>query len=288
MRKALVLTFLLALSFVRIPVANADDIVLCTSRFWNVVKAREGICKQWETQIEIPAGPQGEQGMKGDKGDTGDRGDIWDTGNKGEPGKPGPPGISCWDLNRDGVNDPAEDVNGDGSFDTLDCKGAVVCPCYSEYELNNGYIQASPLEPPELCIEEVLDDGTSEGKSISVVKEGEDTNDTTYATALRFDLAQHGSPVVQLICVFNPRGLNIRLNEGQAIQRALMKARFPEPDQLDVCLDLIDDFIANNQLPSCECIPESETEAENDATCADGKDNDCDGDIDLEDDDCRP
>ena len=32
-------------------------------------------------------------------------------------------GINCWDTNSNGMNDPSEDANGDGSFDTLDCQG---------------------------------------------------------------------------------------------------------------------------------------------------------------------
>lgn len=32
-------------------------------------------------------------------------------------------GINCWDLNGNGVNDPFEDVNGDGAWDALDCQG---------------------------------------------------------------------------------------------------------------------------------------------------------------------
>lgn len=39
------------------------------------------------------------------------------------PGVPGAPGRSCWDLNGNGVADPDEDVNGDGQFNALDCKG---------------------------------------------------------------------------------------------------------------------------------------------------------------------
>jgi hypothetical protein len=38
-------------------------------------------------------------------------------------GTPGVNGINCWDLNGNGVNDPIEDVNSDGSFNALDCKG---------------------------------------------------------------------------------------------------------------------------------------------------------------------
>ena len=32
--------------------------------------------------------------------------------------------IACWDLNGDGIQDPNEDINGDGSFDALDCQGS--------------------------------------------------------------------------------------------------------------------------------------------------------------------
>lgn len=45
---------------------------------------------------------------------------------EGPPGPPGPPGedgISCWDLNENGVKDPAtEDLNDDGVVDVLDCR----------------------------------------------------------------------------------------------------------------------------------------------------------------------
>lgn len=34
-------------------------------------------------------------------------------------------GINCWDLNGNGINDPNEDINGDGLFNTLDCIGAT-------------------------------------------------------------------------------------------------------------------------------------------------------------------
>lgn len=33
--------------------------------------------------------------------------------------------ISCWDLNGNGIKDPDEDVNGDGSIDVLDCGGEI-------------------------------------------------------------------------------------------------------------------------------------------------------------------
>lgn len=34
-------------------------------------------------------------------------------------------GVNCWDLNGNLVNDPAEDINGDGLFNSVDCQGPV-------------------------------------------------------------------------------------------------------------------------------------------------------------------
>jgi hypothetical protein len=50
-------------------------------------------------------------------------------GPPGEAGPPGPPGaagangLHCWDLNGNGLADPEEDRNGDGSIDARDCQG---------------------------------------------------------------------------------------------------------------------------------------------------------------------
>lgn len=48
------------------------------------------------------------------------------TGNPipGADGVDGANGINCWDLNQNGLADPAEDVNGDGDVNVLDCRGA--------------------------------------------------------------------------------------------------------------------------------------------------------------------
>ena len=46
----------------------------------------------------------------GPQGDTGATGATGPTGNNGTNGING---ISCWDLNGNGVNDPAEDINAD-------------------------------------------------------------------------------------------------------------------------------------------------------------------------------
>jgi hypothetical protein len=55
---------------------------------------------------------------------TGPTGPTGPQGNAGAAGATGPTGIHCWDLNGNGINDPAEDVNGDTNFDALDCAGA--------------------------------------------------------------------------------------------------------------------------------------------------------------------
>ena len=43
-------------------------------------------------------------------------------------GPQGIPGLACWDLNRDGVQDAAEDINLDGFWDALDCQGEQGLP----------------------------------------------------------------------------------------------------------------------------------------------------------------
>lgn len=43
--------------------------------------------------------------------------------NTAASGTPGADGLNCWDTNGNGVQDPAEDVNIDGSWDALDCQG---------------------------------------------------------------------------------------------------------------------------------------------------------------------
>ncbi|CAN5807477.1 hypothetical protein BH11BAC7_BH11BAC7_12850 [soil metagenome] len=64
------------------------------------------------------AGATGAQGNAGAQGATGAQGVIGVTGATGT-------GIHCWDLNNDGVNDAAEDINNDGFWNSLDCLGAT-------------------------------------------------------------------------------------------------------------------------------------------------------------------
>ena len=49
-------------------------------------------------------------------------GDDGDDGVAGAPGADGADGISCWDLNENGIADPEEDINGDGTVDVFDCQ----------------------------------------------------------------------------------------------------------------------------------------------------------------------
>lgn len=58
------------------------------------------------------------------QGPTGPAGPAGPAGPPGANGTNGKNGINCWDANGNGINDPAEDTNGDGSFDAKDCKGA--------------------------------------------------------------------------------------------------------------------------------------------------------------------
>ena len=67
-------------------------------------------------------GPQGPIGLTGAAGAIGTQGPI------GLTGPAGTIGISCWDINGNGINDPSEDTNGDGTFNTTDCTVGIVGP----------------------------------------------------------------------------------------------------------------------------------------------------------------
>ncbi len=49
-------------------------------------------------------------------------------GPAGPAGAAGANGINCWDTNGNGMNDPAEDTNGDGVWDATDCRGPRGAP----------------------------------------------------------------------------------------------------------------------------------------------------------------
>lgn len=62
-----------------------------------------------QNQIDNLSGQPGPQGPQGEPG---------------QDGQDGTDGLSCWDLNGNGVGDTEEDVNQDGNYNTLDCKGS--------------------------------------------------------------------------------------------------------------------------------------------------------------------
>jgi len=64
-------------------------------------------------------------GGVGATGPTGATGFAGTAGPTGANGTNGINGISCWDLNGDGINDPGEDINTDGFWNSLDCAGTT-------------------------------------------------------------------------------------------------------------------------------------------------------------------
>lgn len=65
------------------------------------------------------AGPQGPQGPQGEQGPAGPQGPQGPQGPAGPGG-----GLNCWDTDGDGIQDVSEDVNNDGLWNALDCRGA--------------------------------------------------------------------------------------------------------------------------------------------------------------------
>ena len=89
------------------------------------------------------AGPQGDQGVAGPQGDQGVAGPQGDQGVAGPTGADGQPGLACWDLNGNGIGDLGfEDINGDLSFETLDCAGVGSVPM-SANELYRGLVESA-------------------------------------------------------------------------------------------------------------------------------------------------
>ena len=63
------------------------------------------------------------QGVAGAAGLDGQDGQDGQDGEDGRIGRAGADGLHCWDLNGNSLEDPDEDVNGDGAVDSLDCRG---------------------------------------------------------------------------------------------------------------------------------------------------------------------
>jgi len=81
---------------------------------------------QWNNlDCQGATGPAGPTGAAGTNGATGPTGPAGPTGATGANGITGANGLACWDTNGNGINDPAEDVNGDTQWNAVDCQGAM-------------------------------------------------------------------------------------------------------------------------------------------------------------------
>jgi len=69
----------------------------------------------------------------------------------GADGAAGIDGVSCWDLNNNGLGDPAEDINGDGLFDVVDCN-AIDSNDYASEQLHKGYFTEHGYEGTQSCM----------------------------------------------------------------------------------------------------------------------------------------
>ncbi len=69
----------------------------------------------------------------------------------GAAGTPGADGQACWDLNGNGIGDPEEDVNGDGTVDVYDCN-AYADGAYEIDQLHAGYFTEHPYEGTASCL----------------------------------------------------------------------------------------------------------------------------------------
>ena len=91
-------------------------------------------------------GNDGAAGAAGADGVDGSDGAAGTDGGDGATGADGSSGLNCWDLNENGVPDfPAEDLNGDGVVDVLDCNAiasggaGVIAQFHTEYFTDNAY-----------------------------------------------------------------------------------------------------------------------------------------------------
>ena len=86
-------------------------------------------------------------------------------GANGSDGADGSDGQACWDLNNNGIEDPEEDINGDGVVDVYDCN-AYASGAYEIDQLHKGYFTEHDYEGTKSCLnchgklaDEVLETG---------------------------------------------------------------------------------------------------------------------------------
>ena len=82
---------------------------------------------------------------------AGCEGDDGSNGADGATGAAGADGQACWDLDNNGIGDPAEDINGDGIVDVYDCN-AYASGAYEIDQLHAGYFTEHPYEGTASCL----------------------------------------------------------------------------------------------------------------------------------------
>jgi octaheme c-type cytochrome (tetrathionate reductase family) len=82
---------------------------------------------------------------------AGCEGDDGAPGADGIAGTDGADGVACWDLNENGIGDPAEDINNDGVVDVVDCN-ALASGAYTPEALHAGYFTDNNYEGTKSCL----------------------------------------------------------------------------------------------------------------------------------------
>ena len=101
-------------------VYNTDSSCFCYYK----INIWMSLCNEGGVGATGPTGATGANGAAGATGPTGaagTNGSAGANGATGSNGTNGTNGINCWDLNGNGINDPTEDINTDGFWNSLDC-----------------------------------------------------------------------------------------------------------------------------------------------------------------------
>ena len=86
-----------------------------------------------------------------------------DGGGDGSDGADGVDGLNCWDLNGNGIADPAEDIDADGFFTAMDCRGAEGADGIHCWDLNENGVADSAEDANGDGIVSVLDCRSADG-----------------------------------------------------------------------------------------------------------------------------
>jgi len=84
-------------------------------------------------------------------GCEGDDGSPGAAGATGAAGLDGDDGVACWDLNANGVGDPPEDLNGDGTVDVYDCNPTASGTSETD-QLHKGYFTEHAYNGTQSCL----------------------------------------------------------------------------------------------------------------------------------------